>query len=171
MRAQQPHQAGAGGDAHHVGDLVMLIALDVVEEDHDAQFFRQLPYSGANAVAHIQFDRAGTADGRRGGIEWDLMRRLHFALLYRVEDDGNRYVVQPRSQSRIATKLMQSVERPKEDVLCQVLRQLGVARHAQRQPEDPVDVFFIERAFKCPIMCGCRQRRFRARLFGWRRHP
>ena len=72
-------------------------------------------------------------------------------FFHRVQDHGDRDAMQPRRQDRLATKLVQPVERPHEDVLRQVLGQLGATRHAQCQPEDPVDVLLIDLSLDRPI--------------------
>ena len=133
--------AVAGGALEHGGDLVVLVAFDVVEDEDHAIAGGQ---GGDGALEGDAVDGAGEVEiagaevalgsvlvgGIDGVLEGDELEAL-FAELH--EDEVNRKAVKPGGEGRLAAEAIDFAEEMKKGLLGHVLGLGYVAEHAQAE--------------------------------------
>src|SRR5215472_125877 len=145
---------------HDFGNLVVLISLHIVQDEHCFVTRREL-FDGALQIHAV--DRTGQAQIRAAKIPPRpprlvvrfghlLKRRLVTGLLAQLhEHDVNREPVQPRRESGFASKSSNLPEKLEEGLLREVLRLRNIADHAQTQRIHAAAVQTIQPLEGCSI--------------------
>ena len=135
--------------AEHLGDLLVFVAFDIVQDEDAASAGRQACDCFFH-VEHVARRERRSNDARvrvhptRFLIVLLEARALSSLTLSRVEHHVDRQTMQPGSERALATKQPQLLPRTDEDVLCQLFGAGAVGDHAGAKREHSVDVLSVQ---------------------------
>src|ERR1041385_3403592 len=148
--AQQHARAGqlglrrTGGDAEQPRDLLVAIALDVVQHEDHPRAVRQLR-DGLLEIHVVVAPRGPGLDALQYLVVADEPVALDRERGALAQDEVHGQAVEPGGEARLAAERVQLLPRAHEHVLGELGRLL-VAHHAPRERVDAVDVLLVQAA-------------------------
>ena len=140
----EPHFRSTDGYAEHVGDLVVRVSLEVVQDYDFAQSCAQTREGSIDVDPRLRGERRcmQLLDWGRGHARGDVPR--HFGV---SQEDVHGDAMEPRAESRLAAKLTETLPGVDEHLLRAIVRQI-VPDDASRQRVDARRVCDVE-----PLEC------------------
>src|SRR5688572_295699 len=136
----------SGCQVHQLGDLVMPKTLDVVQDQH----LSRLPREAGDAVSKVEAYRqplwraADVGVLQRVIIDRDDPRLAASAPAVRFENDVHGEAVHPGTERRLPPIRRQPLPGTYKGIMCQFLRKLTVAGHAETDAKDPPSELPVE---------------------------
>jgi len=142
--------------AEHLGDFFVLIAFDVVKNEHSPRS------CGQPANCFLEIEKVARCQRRSDNSGMRVHSSSVIVILFEprtaatfalssIEHDVHRQAMKPGAERALAAKELQLLPRPNEDVLRELFGAAAVARHPSAEGEDSIDVVAVEAFESTPV--------------------